>query len=246
MFDAICVSEQTRKHWTVTVSLIAQGGLIALAILVPLVTSEALPHLRVISNLLPSPPVGRARRAQAAARPSRPIVSEVNRGVTLPTSIPEKPALIEDQGFDAPPGSLDGVPNGVGDPAASRNPVIDGLARNMPVPEPPAPVVAKPSAPAAPIRIKVGGSVQEGKFLSGPRPVYPPLARAARIAGTVRLQAVISRDGAIMDLRVISGHPLLVSAAMEAVRQWVYEPTLLNGEPVEVITQIDINYTLSQ
>jgi protein TonB len=76
-------------------------------------------------------------------------------------------------------------------------------------------------------------------------PSYPPLARQARVSGTVRFNAKISKEGRIEDLTLISGHPLLVQAATEAVRQWVYKPTLLNGEPVEVLTTIDVNFTLN-
>ena len=75
---------------------------------------------------------------------------------------------------------------------------------------------------------------------------YPPLAKQARIQGTVRFNAVIGKDGTIQNLTLVSGHPLLVPSATEAVHQWVYQPTLLNGEPVEVVTQIDVNFTLSQ
>jgi protein TonB len=77
-------------------------------------------------------------------------------------------------------------------------------------------------------------------------PVYPPLARQARIQGTVRFTAVIGKDGTIQNLKLVSGHPLLVPAAGEAVKQWVYKPTLLAGEPVEVLTEIDVNFTLTQ
>jgi protein TonB len=77
-------------------------------------------------------------------------------------------------------------------------------------------------------------------------PDYPPLARMARIQGTVRLEAVISTDGRIQNLRVLAGHPLLVNAALEAVARWRYQPTLLNGEPVEVVTEIDVNFTLAE
>ena len=77
-------------------------------------------------------------------------------------------------------------------------------------------------------------------------PTYPPLAKQARIQGTVRFTAIIGKDGTIQNLQLVSGHPLLVPAAQDAVKQWVYKPTLLNGEPVEVITQIDVNFTLSQ
>ncbi len=94
-------------------------------------------------------------------------------------------------------------------------------------------------------RITIGGNVQQTKLISQPKPVYPPLAKQARISGVVHLAAVIGKDGSVINLAVISGHPLLVPSALEAVRQWVYHTTLLNGEPVEVMTQIDVNYTLS-
>ena len=72
------------------------------------------------------------------------------------------------------------------------------------------------------------------------------LAKTARISGTVRFTAIIGKDGAIQNLQLVSGHPLLIEAARQAVSQWQYRPTLLNGEPVEVVTQIDVNFTLSQ
>ena len=75
-------------------------------------------------------------------------------------------------------------------------------------------------------------------------PVYPPIARAARISGVVRLIGTIGKDGAIQNLEIVSGHPLLARAALEAVRQWVYKPTLLNGIPVEVVAPIEVNFTL--
>ncbi|HEY2018853.1 MAG TPA: M56 family metallopeptidase [Bryobacteraceae bacterium] len=107
-------------------------------------------------------------------------------------------------------------------------------------------ISAPEAQPAGPDRIKIGGNVQQTKLVSQPHPIYPPDAKAARIQGLVQLSAVIGKDGAVQQLNVLSGHPLLVPAALEAVRQWVYQPTLLNGNPVEVITQIDVNFTLSQ
>ena len=94
-------------------------------------------------------------------------------------------------------------------------------------------------------RIRVGGNVQSARLVKQPKPVYPPLARQARIQGTVRFNAIIGKDGTIANLTLVSGHPLLVPAAHAAVKQWVYQPTLLNGEPVEVVTVIDVNFTLS-
>jgi protein TonB len=78
------------------------------------------------------------------------------------------------------------------------------------------------------------------------QPVYPPLARQTRIQGTVKLHAIIAKDGSVQQLEVLSGHPLLVQAALDAVRQWRYKPTLLNGEPVEVDTTVDVIFSLNQ
>lgn len=86
--------------------------------------------------------------------------------------------------------------------------------------------------------------MQEAKLLHQVIPVYPPLARAARVSGIVRLVGVIARDGTVRNLRVVSGHPLLVAAALSAVRQWVYRPTILNGKPVEVICPIEVRFKL--
>jgi protein TonB len=77
-------------------------------------------------------------------------------------------------------------------------------------------------------------------------PVYPPLARNARISGVVQLLGSTGTDGRVPQLRVMKGHPLLVPAALDAVRQWIYYPTLLNGDPVEVVAPIDVHFTLIQ
>ena len=96
-----------------------------------------------------------------------------------------------------------------------------------------------------PTRIRVGGNVQSARIVHQPKPNYPPLAKQARIQGTVRFEAILGKDGAVQQLRLVSGHPLLILAAQEAVKQWVYQPTQLNGEPVEVATTIDVNFALS-
>ena len=94
-------------------------------------------------------------------------------------------------------------------------------------------------------RITIGGNVQSAKLVSQAKPAYPPLAKQARISGVVKFSVIIAADGSMKNISVVSGHPLLIPAALDAVRQWVYQPTLLNGEPVEVATQIDVNFTLS-
>jgi protein TonB len=140
---------------------------------------------------------------------------------------------------DAPPAytqSAEGVPGGTG-----VAPMIGQLIRETLAP--PKPAIAEPAKiPAKPT--PVGGKVQEAKLLNKVIPAFPPLARQARVSGTVQLIGVIAKDGTIQQLQVVSGHPLLVKAALDAVRQWIYRPTLLNGQAVEVIAPIDVIFTL--
>jgi protein TonB len=162
-----------------------------------------------------------------------------------PSKIPARVATGPD--VDGAPVFAIGAP-GFGDP--------NGVPTGMPVeianqrivqvapPEPPHHAAAQQAA-ALP-RIRVGGGVQAAKLIFGPKPVYPPMAKAARISGSVHLSALISADGRIRGLQLVSGHPLLTQAAFNAVKQWVYQPTLLNGEPVEVLTEIDVNFVLNQ
>ena len=105
--------------------------------------------------------------------------------------------------------------------------------------------LAPPGAPAA-AKIRVGRNVQQAKLLSQVRPVYPPEAKAAGIEGLVRLEATLGKDGKVENLQVLSGDPVLAAAALDAVRQWQYQTTLLNGDPVEVVTEIDVNFTLAK
>jgi hypothetical protein len=97
---------------------------------------------------------------------------------------------------------------------------------------------------ATPARIRVGGMVQEANLIKKVDAVYPPLAVQARISGQVRFVVIIGKDGSVVSIQLVSGHPLLVAAARDAVNQYAYKPTLLNGNPVEVITQVDVNFSL--
>ena len=139
-------------------------------------------------------------------------------------------------------GVVSGVPGGgVGGTADSVLGSIISSSLPPPPPAPPPPPVKK-KLPTK--RIRVGGNVAKARLVSQVRPRYPPLARQARIQGTVKFSVVISKDGSIQKLEVMSGHPLLVPSAMAAVKQWRYEPTLLNGEAVEILTNVDVNFTL--
>ena len=109
---------------------------------------------------------------------------------------------------------------------------------NLPLKAPP----AGSQAGEAPSRVRVGGAVQSRNLISHVAPIYPPLAKQARIQGDVVLEAEISREGDVTNLKVVSGHPLLIDAALTAVRQWKYKPTLLNGQPVIVISHITVPF----
>jgi protein TonB len=205
-----------------------------------LVTEAAVPGrlLRLVAAPLPigdrKPPVQQRTPVRAGKPPSHAFTEPTFRE---PANVPAKVLLGDDAPGVTPlsTGSANyGAPDGV--PGAMPAEVLPP-PRIAPS-EPPQP----PPAPPAVVRLKVGGIVQAAKILSQVTPPYPPLARQARIAGVVRLEAVIARNGRISSLQVTSGHPLLVGAALEAVRQWIYQPTLLNGEPVEVLTQIEVHF----
>jgi protein TonB len=151
-----------------------------------------------------------------------------------PKVIPQQVAMIEEEPLPPPVvgGVVGGVDSGLAGGAAGG--MLGGIIAAPPPPPPPPPQE----------RIRVGGQVQSARLLNQTRPVYPPLARQARIQGTVRLEAIINKEGFIEELSVVSGHPLLIQAALDAVSKWRYQPTLLNGVPVEVVTTIDVNFTL--
>ena len=241
---------KTRKSWTVLVSFIAQILVIVVAILIPMIYFDALPKSQLTSFLVAPPPPPPPPPPPAAAPPKvvKIIPRQFDAGrLMAPKAIPKEVAMIKEE--ELPPPSAGGVVGGVpgGVPGGSAGGIIGGIIGSVPTaaPPPPPPPV-KVEKPVPPQRIRVGGQVQAAKLVRQPRPVYPPLAKQARISGHVILNAIIGKDGTIQNLTLASGHPLLVPSAMEAVKQWVYQPTLLNGEPVEVVTQIDVNFTLSQ
>jgi protein TonB len=161
----------------------------------------------------------------------------VNGQLRTPTKIPQKVQMIKEE--EAPPDlGAGGVPGGVpgGIPGGSVGGVMGGILSSQPVSVPKV---------ATPQRIRVSSGVQSGLLIKKVTPNYPPLARQARIQGKVILQAEISKDGTIQNLQLISGHAMLAPAAIEAVKQWRYKPYLLNGEPVAVETQVEVNFSLS-
>ncbi len=103
--------------------------------------------------------------------------------------------------------------------------------------------ITAPRRRPEPQRIRVSSNVQSAKLIRQAAPIYPQEAKEAGIVGHVILNIVVGKDGTVQDVSLVSGHPLLVAPAKDAVKQWVYQPTLLNGEPVEVVTQVEVNLT---
>jgi periplasmic protein TonB len=245
---------KTNRGWTVIVSFVGQIIMIGIAVIIPMIYFDALPKGQLTSFLVapPPPPPPPPPPAAAPVKVIKVIPRQFDAGrLTAPKVIPKNIAEIKEDELPPPTAGVQGVVGGVpgGVPGGTPGGVIGGIIGSVPTaappPPPPPPPPPKKEEPKV-SRIRVGGNVQQALLIKQPRPIYPPLAKQARIQGVVRLNAIIGKDGTIQNLTVATGHPLLVPAALEAVKQWVYKPTLLNGEPVEVVTQIDVNFTLSQ
>ena len=234
------------KRATLPVAYVFEVIIIGVLVLVPLIYTEALPKAQLMTFLAAPPPPPPPPPPPAAAAPAPKIIRHISVEDVMraPTVIPKTIAQVKDEPEPAPSsvGVVGGVPGGM--PGGSMGGVLGGVIGGvMSSAAPPPPPPPKPQAPK---RIRVGGQVESARLIFQPRPEYPPLAKMARIQGVVRLDAIISKDGSIQDLKVISGHPLLVKSALEAVQRWRYQPTLLNGDAVEVATEIDVNFTLAE
>ena len=232
---------RTKRGATTLLSFVLQVLLVGVLILIPLIYTEALPKQQLMTFLVapPPPPPPPPPPAAVPIKVVKQIQSDLSNGqLRTPPKIPEKVQMIKEE--EAPPpvmasgGVVGGVPGGI--PGGQMGGVIGGIISSTPV------AVPKVATPA---RVRVSQGVSSGLLIKKVQPNYPPLARQARIQGQVLLQAQISKDGSIENLSLISGHPMLAPAAIEAVKQWRYKPYMLNGEPVAVDTQVVVNFTLS-
>lgn len=235
------VSRETRrrKGMAAMCSYAAEGAAVLVLLAMPIVHTDALPMEEHPTVHAPTRYVPEHVQV-IAAEPSRPRTRVAAfHPLMQPTQIPHSidmrpdphPPQIADAGPETPcPGC---IPAGPGE-EGGRNAVIDSVLR--------ANVVAPVHRASAPV-VRPSHS-QESLLLRQVKPVYPRLAIQTRTQGPVVLQAIIARDGTIQHLQVMSGHPLLVKAAVDAVLQWRYRPYVLDGEPVEVETQITVNFTL--
>lgn len=216
-----------RSRYTVPVSLAAHAAAVVAVVVVPLVASDALPALRsrlelsmITPVVPPDPPRPRVLRAATVA-PANPDAAPLitPTGVTTEPEWQRDPSLAVDDG----PGVLGGIEHGV----------------DLLTPPPPARIEA-----AQPATVPVGGVVKAPAKTHDAAPLYPALAQAARVQGVVIIQATIGVDGRVVDAAILRSVPLLDDAALTAVRQWRYTPTLLNGQPVAVVMTVTVDFRL--
>jgi protein TonB len=227
---------KTKRPAATAVSLLLQSLLVAGMATLPLLYTEGLPKVTSWVTLGPPPGAPAPARPQVARRAATTRDSDmVGQRLREPQTIPTRVAVINESAAPLPeiPFTGPGVPGGTGRIEFNPLNAIVNLTPPAPVPRP---------TVSAPLRISEG--VAQGFLVHQVKPVYPPLARQARIQGAVLLQAIIGKDGSIENLRLVSGHPMLAPAAIEAVRQWRYRPYTLNREPVEVQTEITVNFVL--
>jgi len=241
MFDRTLNSpwdNRSRRGLTTLTSFTLQALAVAALLVLPLLRPAGLPSFHQIST-----PVSWGQPLDA---PTAIRISPGPHGTTPLTTAPitftapsRIPTGIPAEGEDAPPyigGPGAAVPGTRGgDPSGVRNLFVGDSRPILPA--------MRPASTVAPLRIS---HMSEGNLIRKVQPTYPGLARSARIQGAVLLQAIISKDGSIENLRLLSGHPMLAPAAIEAVKQWRYRPYILNNEPVEVETQITVNFSLAE
>jgi protein TonB len=230
--------KKTRKPFTVFLSTLIHAAVVALLAAIPLAQTQATPVIPMTTLLLPLQ-VEASQPAEVQTRPfiQEQIIPEAG-AVIAPSLIPPDIAyVIEAPAANAgvlPPVETERNANSILRELVGRHPEPAA----PPLPPPPPPPVVKPEP------LRVGGNAQLAKLITRVEPEYPSLARQVRVSGVVLLEAVITREGTISNVRVISGHPLLERAARDAVSKWVYQPTLLNGEPIEVVTTITVTFSL--
>lgn len=237
MFDQLVESTNkkgTHKVWTVWLSALIQALILGILILIPLIYTSALPSAMMTTFLVapPPPPPPPPPAVKVIVKPQPKFIQQGK--LVAPTVIPKKIQMIKEE---AQPdvGMTGGVLGGV--PGGSTGGALGGIIGGAPgLPPPPKPVE----------RMRIGGNVMQANLIHQVLPVYPQIAKTAHISGTVVLHAIIAKDGTVQELTFISGPPLLMRAAMDAVKQWRYKPTLLNTQPVQVDTTISVIFNLGE
>lgn len=235
--------QKPRTWMDFVVSALGHSFVVAVLILLPLYFTQAINMPQFEKTLLVAPPPPPPPPPAVQVMPRVPKSFFTEGRLFAPKFIPKKVAEIKEQ---APPPAVSGVEGGVigGVPGGQLGGVLGGILGGIghaPAPPPPPPT---PVAHKGPYR--VGGKVQAPRLIRQVEPVYPPLARQARIQGDVVIDSVIDTQGRVTQMKVVSGSPLLVESAIQALGQWRYQPTLLNGQPVAVDMLVTLHFTLGQ
>lgn len=234
--------QSRQRRWTGAFSLGMQVLLLGIMALMPLMFTDVLPTQQLVTFLVaPPPPPPPPPPPALAVAPVKPIIGEIVSGrLVAPTKIPDQVRMIKED--EAPPapagfGVVGGVPGGAA--GGQLGGVLGGIINSS------AHSVAAPTLAAPPKRMRVSEGVSAGQLINQVKPVYPNIAKIARVQGTVELSAWISKDGTIERLTVLNGNPMLIAAAVEAVKQWRWRPFKLNGEPIEVETDVSVVFSFS-
>jgi protein TonB len=256
MFETATLSygPRTNRAWATAMGFTGQALLIGCALLAPLISPQTIGRAFLVTALAPpgTPPPPPPPGLKVVPRSPHAAATQIFRNIlTLPVSIPAIAAMIVDEPPEAAaggPGVEGGMPGGAQN--GVRGGIVDTIvnegARIVPVVRLPD-VVERPPVNAAPATVKAPRvtALRMATPIHKVEPVYPVLARQARVSGTVELLGVLGTDGRIHELKVLRGHPLLINAALDAVRQWIFQPTLLNGQAVEVAAPITVNFILN-
>jgi protein TonB len=250
MFEQFSAAEKHTNPWAVMLSFTTQAAVAGSVVLLSIIQFQKLDLSALV--LQPPPlfapsPIPEAVRIVAVERSGsvpRFTVTSTPRAFVAPTRIPDKVAYIDD-GRQVPTISM-------ADLLGSRQSGSSGPANGVPfaatqtatAPPPPPQQTAVAKTPERP-PLKISSGVLEAMVIRKVTPVYPPLARQMRLSGVVRLVGVIGKEGTVQNLQVLEGHPLFVRSAVDAVRQWLYRPTLLNGDPVAVVAPIEVRFVLN-
>ena len=234
---------KSHRKGATTISFAIQVLIIAALVIAPMMFVEALPSRELVTVLVapspPPPPPPPAAETPQVKVPKHKIESEVldNGELRAPSHIPTKIAMIKESA--PPPTSLNGVVGGVpgGVPGGVLGGVIGSVVNSASTPQ-------LPKLVAQPRRIRISQGVSEGLLIHKVKPLYPEIAREARVQGPVVLRAVIAKDGTVQQLQLVYGNPMLVASAIDAVKEWRFRPYRLDGQPVEIETTITINFHL--
>jgi len=251
LFSEILLEASSSRHPSRGLKLLSSIGLhilVLLALLLPpLYFTDTLDLRHFTQTFLvappPPPPPPPAPQGVVKSNAAARRVLVTGGKLIAPTAVPSRIVILKEEPL--PPevgnGVAGGVPGGV--PGGQMGGVIGGVISdasrtNLPMP---LPTTVQPKAP-----IRVGGRVRPPRLLSKPSPIYPPLAKQTRVQGIVSIDAVIDSEGNVVEMSIVSGHPLLISAALDAVKNWKYEPTYLNDQAVAVQLIVTVTFQLGE